>query len=80
MFYAYILKSQTFGTHYYGSTEDLNKRLIDHNSGKVKYTKSRRPWFMHYSEAYDTRSEAYKREKFFKSIDGYVFLKEKGII
>jgi predicted GIY-YIG superfamily endonuclease len=41
MFYANILKSQSFGTHYYGSTEDLNKRLVDHNSGKVKYQKQK---------------------------------------
>ena len=77
MFYSYILKSLVTGTHYYGSTEDLDRRLNDHNSGKVRYTKGKRPWSMIYSESYPTRSEAYRRELFFKSIDGYIFLKQK---
>jgi len=80
MFYAYVLKSQSAGSHYYGSTENLDRRLQEHNSGKMKYTKGRRPWILHYFEEYETRSEAVKREKFFKSIDGYLYLKEKGII
>jgi hypothetical protein len=41
MFYSYILKSLVTGTHYYGSTEDLDRRLNDHNSGKVRYTKGK---------------------------------------
>jgi putative endonuclease len=80
MFYAYVLKSQATGTHYYGSSGDLDRRLKDHNSGKVKYTKGKRPWALAYSESYETRSEAYKRELFFKSIEGYLFLKKLGII
>ncbi|MBS1553596.1 MAG: GIY-YIG nuclease family protein [Bacteroidetes bacterium] len=80
MFYAYVLRSESTKTHYYGSTEDLGKRLNEHNSGKVKYTKGRRPWALHYFEEYQTRAEATRRERFFKSISGYLYLKEKGII
>jgi putative endonuclease len=79
MYFAYILKSLSHGTYYYGSTINLESRLNDHNSGKVKYTKGRRPWILHFWEEFDTRSEAFRRERFFKTIDGYNFLKNKGI-
>ncbi|MEX2602638.1 MAG: GIY-YIG nuclease family protein [Gracilimonas sp.] len=79
-YYAYILKSEYHGTYYYGSAKDVEERLQDHNAGKQRYTKGRRPWKIHYTEAFKTRSEARKREAFFKSIDGYVWLKEHGII
>ncbi len=80
MFYAYILRSQITKRHYYGSTEDLDKRLSYHNGGKVRSTKGYRPWKIHYFETFHTQGEALKRELFFKSIDGYNFLKEKSII
>ncbi len=80
MFYAYVLKSVSYKTHYYGSTEDLERRINEHNSGKMKYTKGRRPWVLHYYEVFETRSEALRREKFFKSIDGYLYLKANGLI
>ncbi|HYW36434.1 MAG TPA: GIY-YIG nuclease family protein [Balneolaceae bacterium] len=80
MYYAYILQSVSHGTYYYGSSEDVEKRLKQHNAGKVRYTKGRRPWKLHYSEQFPTRSEAVRRERFFKSIDGYRYLKEAEII
>jgi putative endonuclease len=78
-YFAYILKSLSHGNYYYGSTENLERRLIEHNGGKVKYTKGRRPWNLHYFEEFETRSEAQKREYFFKSVDGYKYLKENNI-
>ncbi|MBN1143901.1 MAG: GIY-YIG nuclease family protein [Bacteroidales bacterium] len=79
-FYAYILKSLSYGNYYYGSTNDLEKRINQHNNGQMKYTKGRRPWVLHYFEEFDTRSEAQKREYFFKSIEGYKYLKQANII
>jgi putative endonuclease len=79
-FFAYILKSQSHGTYYYGSCSDFERRLKEHNKGEVKYTKGRRPWVLHYMEAFASRSEAQKREYFFKSIEGYKYLKQSGII
>ena len=78
--FTYILKSEYDGTFYYGSTKNLKERVKIHNSGKSRYTKGRRPWLLHYFEEYETRSEAMKRETFFKSIEGYNFLKGKKII
>ncbi|MBO6620790.1 MAG: GIY-YIG nuclease family protein [Balneola sp.] len=80
MFYAYILISQTHQTYYYGSSSNVGERLKSHNAGRVRYTKGRRPWKLHYFEEFETRSEAVKRERFFKSIDGYKYLKARGII
>ena len=80
MFYAYVLISESHSTHYYGSTANLENRLNEHNAGKVRYTKGRRPWKLHYYEEFETRSEAVQREQFFKSIEGYNFLKTEGII
>ena len=80
MFYTYILKSESHGTYYYGSSADVAKRLKQHNAGKVRYTKGRMPWKIHHVEEFATRAEAVKRERFFKSLDGYKYLKEQKIL
>jgi putative endonuclease len=79
-YFGYILRSLTFGTYYYGSTSDLKKRLRRHNGGMVKSTKSKKPWILHYYEEFDSKTAALKRERFFKTIDGYNYLKQRGII
>ena len=80
MFATYILKSIKDNRYYYGSCENINKRLTMHNEGKVRSTKSRRPFVLVYTEEFKTRSEAQKREYYFKSIDGYIWLKQNNII
>ena len=80
MFYTYILKSEKNGSYYYGSTQDIEQRLRNHNSGKVRYTKGHMPYKVHYFEVYQTRKESMRREKFFKTIDGYNWLKLQKII
>ena len=62
MFYLYILKSQNDGNLYIGSTNDLRRRLSEHNSGKVQSTMSRRPLELRYYEAYANEHNARKRE------------------
>lgn len=62
MNYTYILKCKD-GTYYTGWTNNLEKRLKDHNDGKgAKYTKSRRPVELIYHEMFDSKEEAMKRE------------------
>lgn len=80
MFKTYILQSQKDKGFYYGHTQNLELRLKAHNSGKVRSTKARRPWKVFYFEVHETKSLAYQREMFFKSIDGYNYLRESGII
>lgn len=62
MNYTYILKCAD-GTLYCGWTNDLEKRLTAHNSGKgAKYTRSRLPVTLVYYEEFETSVEAQKRE------------------
>jgi putative endonuclease len=76
-FYVYILKSLLDNRFYTGSTEDVAERLKRHNQGKVRSTKSRRPFELIYQEVYETRTEARKRENYLKSGAGRHFLIEK---
>lgn len=60
--YTYILKCAD-DTLYCGWTNDLEKRLKAHNGGKgAKYTRSRLPVTLVYSQEFDTPIEAQKRE------------------
>lgn len=62
MDYTYIVKCRD-GTLYTGWTNDLEKRIRDHNRKKgAKYTRSRTPVELLYYEAFFTKSEAMKRE------------------
>ena len=79
MYYVYILISLKNGRYYFGHTKDLQARVKIHNAGKVRSTKAYRPWKLHYYEEYETRSEAYKREMFFKTLEGRIWLRERGI-
>jgi len=66
MFYLYILKSKKDNDLYIGSTNDLRRRLLEHNSGKCLSTKNRRPFEIKYYESYYNESDARKRESSLK--------------
>ena len=62
MNYTYILECKD-GTYYTGWTNNLEKRLKDHNDGKgAKYTKARLPVILVYHEKFLTKEEAMRRE------------------
>jgi putative endonuclease len=66
--YTYIVQCSD-GTLYTGWTNDINKRIKVHNQGKgAKYTKSRLPVKLVYSEEYDTKQEAMQREYAIKQL------------
>lgn len=67
MFYIYILLSLMNGDIYVGSCEDLQIRLKRHNEGKVRSTKSTKPWKLMAFEIYPTRGDAFRREMFLKT-------------
>ena len=79
MFYVYVLKSLKDDNIYLGSTDDLRRRLSDHNTGKVPSTKARRPFELRYYEAYAKESEARHREASLKK-DGRALAQLKGRI
>ena len=62
MNYTYILECKD-GSLYTGWTNNLEKRLKDHNDGKgAKYTKAKGPVVLVYYEAFETKEEAMRRE------------------
>lgn len=68
IYHVYILESLKDNSYYIGVTNDLSKRLAEHNSGLSKSTKSKRPFKVIYSEKYNDIKGAYKREKYLKSL------------
>ena len=65
-FYVYILRCSD-GTLYTGYTNDVERRLRTHNSGRgAKYTRSRVPCELVYKEGFKDKSSAMKREYFIK--------------
>lgn len=63
MFYVYVLKSKKDAAFYIGSTNDLNRRIKEHNDGLVFSTKMRIPFSLVYYEAYCSEVDARRREK-----------------
>ena len=63
MYYVYILLSESHQTRYIGSCKDIEIRLQEHNAGMSRYTSGRKPWKIIYTESFQTRTEAIKREK-----------------
>ena len=61
MFYVYVLESQKNSRLYKGFTNDLDKRIAVHNSGKNVSTKGFRPWKLVYVEEFENLNEAIKR-------------------
>lgn len=74
MYFVYILKSLKDGNLYIGRTNNIERRLKEHNSGKVRSTKSRIPFILldkteTFSESESVKLEieykkGYKREEF----------------
>lgn len=54
----YAIRSQASGRIYIGQTENINRRLVEHNSGRVKSTSRDKPWDLMKTEEFATRSEA----------------------
>jgi len=72
----YILQSLKIKKYYIGHTNDIDDRLRRHNAGLSKYTKKFIPWKLIYSEEYQTKSEAYKREMEIKKYKGGIKFKK----
>ena len=75
-FFVYAIKSLYKNYIYVGLTNNLERRIQEHNSGKSRTTKSYAPFRLIYSEKIGARIEARKREKYLKSGIGKEFLKK----
>ena len=63
MYYVYVLQSKVNEEIYTGSTNNLKRRVFEHNSGMSISTKRYMPWILIYYEAYQFESLARLREK-----------------
>ena len=79
MYFIYAIKSCDRNYIYVGLTNDLNRRIKEHQKGYNKTTKAYRPFNLIYSEELNTREEARRREKYLKSGVGKEFLKSLEI-
>ena len=77
MYTVYVLRSERDQKRYIGTTNNIEERLLEHQSGLVKSTKNRRPLKLIYTEEFEDKTEALQREKFFKSGHGREYLKNE---
>jgi len=78
MWYVYVIKSLKNERLYVGSTNDIKRRLKEHNDGVGgKYTKNNRPFKLVFYEAFLNKKDAMKDELFFKTGYGREVLKTK---
>ena len=77
MFFVYVLRSDRNGYFYVGMTNNVDRRLKQHNGGEVRSTKAFTPWVLLFFETFKTRIEARKREVYLKSGIGKEFIKSK---
>jgi len=71
----YVIKNSQ-SKLYKGITTNLEKRIRYHNSNFGEWTKNKGPWNLVYKERFTNKTEALKREKFFKTGKGREFLKK----
>ena len=76
-FHIYMLKCAD-GSYYTGHTDDLEQRLVAHQTGAVRgYTSSRRPVELVWSDMFASRQEAFERER---QIKGWARSKKQALI
>jgi len=73
--YVYAIKSLTRSYIYVGMSNNVERRLKQHNNGENRSTKPYAPFILILVEEYPSRSEARKREKFLKAGSGKKYLK-----
>ncbi len=77
MHYVYILSSQKVKRLYNGYTNDLKRRLEEHNSGESFATKPYRPWKLMFYAAFETEPLAKNFEQYLKSGSGWAFARKR---
>ena len=75
-YWFYILYSSSLDRYYVGSTGNISDRLKRHNAGRSRYTRAGLPWELIHSEKFETRSAAYRRERYVKSQKSRPFLEK----
>lgn len=77
----YVLQSEVDQGFYVGMTKDLERRLSQHNAGRVPSTRQRTPLSLLFTETFATYAEARQREKYLKTGIGRSYIKQHaGIV
>ena len=77
MFYVYILQSVESSEHFYvGYTDDLKRRIKEHNRGNSIHTNKYKPWNLRGYIAFDTEQKAKNFERYLKTGNGRFFQKK----
>ncbi|MBU0999252.1 GIY-YIG nuclease family protein [Patescibacteria group bacterium] len=79
MYYVYILKSKKDGSCYKGITENLKKRIYDHNHGSNKYSSTKSPFELIWYCAFLDKKKALDFEKYIKQGSGFAFVNKRLI-
>jgi len=74
-YYVYILYSQSKDKYYTGYTTNPEERVVEHNLGATTSTKPGRPWLLLYTEEFDKKSTAIKREREIKGMKSRKYIK-----
>ena len=74
--YVYVLRSVKDQKFYIGSTNDLQRRVAEHQVGKNISTAKRLPLELTYFEGHRSKEDAIRREKYFKTTKGKVTLRQ----
>ncbi|MEX2029194.1 MAG: GIY-YIG nuclease family protein [Candidatus Paceibacterota bacterium] len=70
MWQVYIIKSTRYKKHYIGCTNNIERRLSEHNKGYNVATANYGPWLIVHFEKFNNQQEAYMREQKIKSFKG----------
>ena len=73
-FYTYIIFSEKLDKYYIGHTNSLDRRILEHNSGFSKSTKTGVPWKIVFSKSFNLKSEAFNFERKIKSMKSRKFI------
>ena len=76
-YYTYVVQSLKDKQWYTGCTNNLRKRLKEHNEGRVSATKNRKPFRLIYCEICLNKEDAYRREKYLKTGMGKRYLRNR---
>ncbi|MBI3602587.1 MAG: GIY-YIG nuclease family protein [Candidatus Omnitrophica bacterium] len=76
MYYVYILLNYDKTHTYTGCTDNVERRLSEHNKGKVKTSKFYMPYTILHVESFNSLSEARQRERYFKTTSGRRLMKQ----
>jgi len=76
MNYVYVLQSKKDSGLYTGCTDNLQKRFVLHNTGKISSTASRVPFILIYYEGFINKHDAFVREQYLKTGWGRSYLRK----